>query len=109
MLLAQIVFGLGWSGLMTAGEWALTDARIQWGWPLAAALLFVAVGPAVLAYRFWGLGVQHAGPTVAGFFGNLTPLFAAVMSALFLGEAPRLYHAAAFALIVAGIVVSARR
>ena len=108
-LLAQIVFGLGWSGLMTAGEWALTDARIQWGWPLAAALLFVAVGPAVLAYRFWGLGVQNAGPTVAGFFGNLTPLFAAVMSALFLGEAPRLYHAAAFALIVAGIVVSARR
>ena len=108
-LLAQIVFGLGWSGLMTAGEWALTDARIQWGWPLAAALLFVAVGPAVLAYRFWGLGVQSAGPTVAGFFGNLTPLFAAVMSALFLGEAPRLYHAAAFALIVAGIVVSARR
>ena len=108
-LLAQIVFGLGWSGLMTAGEWALTDARIQWGWPLAAALLFVAVGSAVLAYRFWGLGVQHAGPTVAGFFGNLTPLFAAVMSALFLGEAPRLYHAAAFALIVAGIVVSARR
>ena len=108
-LLAQIVFGLGWSGLMTAGEWALTDARIQWGWPLAAALLFVAVGPAVLAYRFWGLGVQHAGPTVAGFFGNLTPLFAAVMSVLFLGEAPRLYHAAAFALIVAGIVVSARR
>ena len=108
-LLAQIVFGLGWSGLMTAGEWALTDARIQWGWPLAAALLFVAVGPAVLAYRCWGLGVQQAGPTVAGFFGNLTPVFAAVMSALFLGEAPRLYHALAFVLIVAGIVVSARR
>ena len=108
-LLAQIVFGLGWSGLMTAGEWGLTDARIQWGWPLAAALLFVAVGPAVLAYRCWGLGVQQAGPTVAGFFGNLTPVFAAVMSALFLGEAPRLYHALAFVLIVAGIVVSARR
>ena len=108
-LLAQIVFGLGWSGLMTAGEWALTGARIQWGWPLAAALLFVAVGPAVLAYRCWGLGVQQAGPTVAGFFGNLTPVFAAVMSALFLGEAPRLYHALAFVLIVAGIVVSARR
>ncbi len=108
-LLAQVVFGLGWSALMTAGEWALTDARIQWGWPLAAALVFVAVGPAVFAYRCWGLGVQRAGPTVAGFFGNLTPLFAAVLSALFLGEPPRLYHAAAFALIVAGILVSARR
>ena len=108
-LLAQVVFGLGWSGLLTAGEWALTDARIQWGWPLAAALAFVAIGPAVLAYRWWGLGVQRAGPTAAGFFINLTPLFAAVLSALFLGEAPRLYHAAAFALIVAGIVVSTRR
>ena len=108
-LLAQIVFGLGWSGLLAAGEWTLTDAHIVWGWPLAAALLFVAVGPALLAYRFWGLGVQRAGPTVAGFFGNLTPVFAALLSALFLGETPRLYHAAAFALIVAGILASSRR
>lgn len=108
-LLAQIVFGLGWSALMTAGEWALADAHIQWSWPLVVALLYVAAGPAVIAYRCWGLGVQSAGPTVAGFFGNLTPLFAALLSALFLGEAPQLYHAAAFALIVAGILVSARR
>jgi drug/metabolite transporter (DMT)-like permease len=31
------------------------------------------------------------------------------MSTLFLGERPHLYHALAFALIVGGIVVSARR
>lgn len=108
-LMAQVVLGLGWSGLFAAGEWALTDAHIQWGWPLAAALLYVAVGPAVLAYRCWGLGVQRVGPNVAGFFANLTPLFAAVMSAAFLGELPHLYHALAFVLIVGGIVVSSRR
>lgn len=108
-LMAQIVFGLGWSGLFSAGEWALTDARIQWGWPLAAALLYIAVGPAIIAYRCWGLGVQRAGPSVAGFFANLTPLFAAVMSAAFLRELPQLYHGVAFALIVGGIVVSSRR
>lgn len=108
-LMAQVVLGLAWSGLFTAGEWALTDARIVWGWPLAAALAFVAVGPAVLAYRCWGLGVQRAGPAVAGFFSNLTPLFAALMSALFLGESPQPFHALAFALIVGGIVVSSRR
>lgn len=108
-LLAQIVFGLGWSGLAVGAEWALTDAHIDWGWPLVAALVYVAVGPAVLAYRCWGLGVQRAGPALAGFFSNLTPVAAAVMSALFLGEPPRLYHALAFALIVAGIVVSSRR
>ena len=97
-----------WSGMFTAGEWALTDAHIRWSGPLLAALLFVAIGPAVLAYRCWGLGVQRAGPAVAGFFANLTPLFAALMSTLFLGEMPQMYHLLAFALIVAGIVVSSR-
>ena len=108
-LMAQVIFGLGWSGAFAASEWALTDARIVWGWPTLATLLFVAIGPAVLAYRCWGLGVQRAGPAIAGFFSNLTPLFAALMSAAFLGEMPRTYHALAFALIVGGIVVSSRR
>jgi len=108
-LLGQVVFGLGWSGLFAGMEWVLTDAQIVWGWPLIATLAFVAVGPAVLAYRCWGLGIQQAGPAVAGFFANLTPLFAALMSAAFLSELPHLYHVAAFALIVGGIAVSARQ
>ena len=108
-LMAQMVFGLGWSGLFAASEWALTDAHISWGWPLAAALLYVAVGPAILAYRCWGIGVLRAGPAMAGFFANLTPLFAALLSAAFLGELPQPYHALAFLLIIGGIVVSARR
>ena len=108
-LLAQVTLGLGWSGLFAGAEWALTDARIQWGWPLAAALVFVALGPAIVAYRCWGLGVQRAGPALAGFFSNLTPLFAAVLSAAILGEAPRAYHALAFALIVGGILITSRR
>jgi drug/metabolite transporter (DMT)-like permease len=108
-LTAQMVFGLLWSGAFTAAEWRFSDnPHIVWGWPLIATLAFVAVGPAVLAYRCWGLGIQQAGPAVAGFFANLTPLFAAVLSAAFLGELPHLYHVAAFALIVGGIVVSAR-
>jgi drug/metabolite transporter (DMT)-like permease len=107
-LLAQVVFGLAWSGLFAGLEWGLTDAHITWGWPLMSALAFVAVGPAVLAYRCWGLGIQQAGPAVAGFFANLTPLFAAIFSAAFLGELPHLYHALAFALIIGGIWVSSR-
>jgi drug/metabolite transporter (DMT)-like permease len=108
-LLAQVIYGLMWSGAFVAGEWVVSDARILWSWPLAAALLFVAVGPAVIAYRCWGTGVQRAGPGIAGFFSNLTPLFAAVMSSAFLGEMPHLYHMIAFGLIVGGIVFSSRR
>jgi drug/metabolite transporter (DMT)-like permease len=108
-LMAQVIFGLGWAGMFAGAEWALTDAHIVWGPPLFAALIFVSVGPAVLAYRCWGLGVQTAGPAVAGFFANLTPLFAAIMSSVFLGDLPKVYHAVAFGLIVSGIWVSSRR
>lgn len=108
-LLAQVSFGAVWSGIFAAGEWALTDAHIHWNWPLAAALLYVAAGPAVIAFRCWGTGVQRVGPNIAGFFSNLTPLFAAIMSSAFLGEPPHAYHGMAFLLIVGGIVLSARR
>ena len=108
-LLGQIVFGLVWSIAFTSVEWGITDARLHWGWPLAAALAFIAVGPAVLAYRSWGAGVGRAGPAVAGFFINLTPLFTALLSSAVLGEAPQLFHGLAFALIVSGIVLSSRR
>lgn len=108
-LLAQMAFGLAWSGLFAGGEWALAKAHIQWSWPLAAALVFIAVGPALIAYRAWGAGVRRAGPAAAGFFSNLTPLFTALLSSAFLGETPRLYHVLAFALILGGIVVSSRR
>ena len=108
-LMAQMVFGLAWSALFAAGEWGLGKGHIAWSWPMGAALVFIAVGPALLAFRCWGAGVQRAGPKTAGFFVNLTPLFAAVLSAAFLREPPHWYHGAAFLLIVGGIVVSARR
>lgn len=107
-LLAQMVFGVMWSSVFAAGEWAIGGAHVVWSWSLAAALLYIAVGPAIIAYRCWRAGVQRAGPTVAGFFSNLTPLFAAMMSSAFLGEMPHLYHAGAFALIIGGIVISSR-
>jgi len=108
-LLAQVGFGVLWSGLFAAGEWALSDAAIDWNWTLILVLAYVAIGPAVIAFRCWGEGVRRAGPAIAAFFSNLTPLFAALMSSAFLGELPHAYHGLAFLLIVAGIVVSSRR
>lgn len=107
-LLAQVAFGVLWSGALAGGEWALTDVHIAWSWPLLAALLYVAIGPAIIAMRCWGAGVQRAGPSLGAFFINLTPLFTALLSSAFLGEAPHLYHVLAFGMIVGGIAVSAR-
>lgn len=114
-LLAQIVLGLCWSSMLTAGEWWVLPpseegaSHIVWGWPLVAGLIFVAIGPSLVAYRCWGAAVSRVGPAMASVFSNLTPLFAALMSATLLSEPPRAYHALGFVLIVGGILVSSRR
>jgi drug/metabolite transporter (DMT)-like permease len=117
LLLAQMGLGLFFSAAMAAVEFSWLSQQlqgtgqqaVQWSWALGTVLLFVAVGPSLLAYRCWGAAVGRAGPTLAGIFSNLTPLFAAVLSLAFLGEAPKTYHAGAFGLIVLGIVVSSWR
>ena len=106
LLLLQVIFGLLPASLFAAGEQALGAPPVQWGWPLAAALVYVSVGASLVAYRAWGLAVAQGGPALAAFFANLTPLFAALLAALVLGETPQPFHALAFGLIVAGIAVS---
>lgn len=108
-LLAQVIYGVLWSGAFAAGEQALGAVPVAWSWPVAAALLFVATGPAVIAFRCWHAGIQQAGPSVGALFVNLTPLFTAILSATFLGELPQPYHVVAFVLIVGGILLSTRR
>lgn len=107
-LLVQTLFGAVFASAAASVEHLSGAPEARWSAGVVLALLFVAVGPAVLAYRAWGLGVLAVGPNVAGFFNNLTPLFAALLSAFWLGQPPQAYHAAAFVLIVGGIVASSR-
>ncbi len=105
-LLAQIVMGLLWTGIFDGFEIAAGHAYLDLNLWTGSLILFVAIGPSLIAYRCWGLGVSRAGPTVSAFFANFIPLFTALLSAAILGEPPRLFHGVAFALIVAGIWVS---
>ncbi|MGA1253623.1 MAG: DMT family transporter [Burkholderiaceae bacterium] len=115
-LMAQMVFGVGWAGAFAAAEWALWPAvspgspglQIVWGWPLALAVVYVAVGPAILAYRAWGAAVARVGPSLAAVVVNLTPLFAALLSVSFLGDTLELYHVLGFVLTMLGIWLSSR-
>jgi drug/metabolite transporter (DMT)-like permease len=108
-LLVQTLFGAAAASLFTTGEQLAGAPPIQWSWGVAAALLYVSLGASIVAYRCWGLGVAEGGPTLAAFFNNLTPLFAALLSTLVLGDSPRPFHAVAFLLIVGGIAVSLQK
>lgn len=105
-LMAQVLVGLLWTGFFDGFEIASGSAYLDLNWWTGSLILFVAIGPSLISYRCWGLGVNGAGPTVAAFFANFIPLFTALLSAAMLGEPPRLFHVTAFALIVAGICIS---
>ena len=106
-LLAQVLFGLIWSSAFTVVEWQGGYMHFEPSILVCVLILYVAIGPSLIAYRCWGLGVAKAGPTVAAFFANFIPLFTAILSTLILGESPQGFHGLAFLLIVIGIGLSA--
>ena len=105
-LMAQVLIGFLWTMLFEGAEMMTENAFIDLNYWTGILILFVAVGPSLIAYRCWGLGVNGAGPTVAAFFANLIPLFTALLSAAILGDPPQFFHGLAFILIVIGILVS---
>ena len=113
-LQAQTVMGLVWCALFAALEWlwvghgGTPSPTLTWNWPLVLGIVYVAVGPAILAYRCWGLAVARTGPAVTGMAANLIPLFTAILSLVLLSEAPHWYHALGFVLIAGGLWLTAK-
>jgi drug/metabolite transporter (DMT)-like permease len=108
-LMAQVFIGFLWTMCFEGIEIATGQAFIDLNYWTAGLIVFIAIGPSLVAYRCWGMGVNEAGPTVAAFFANLIPLFTALLSAAMLGDPPKLFHGLAFILIVGGIIISSAR
>jgi drug/metabolite transporter (DMT)-like permease len=74
---------------------------------LYIALAFLAVVPSLGAYFCFDRLVAIAGPARASLSVYLIPVFATLAAWPLLGEAPRLYHAAGFGIILAGVLFAA--
>jgi drug/metabolite transporter (DMT)-like permease len=72
------------------------------------AFLYLGIFPSFVGYVFWNRAVAEVGSNVAGMFLYLMPAFGSVLAWLFLDERIHGYHLAGFALILAGIAVTAR-
>ena len=73
------------------------------------SLLYMAIGPSILAYLCWNHGLYVLGPSRGGLFINLIPLFTAILSILFLGESLQFFHLVGGTLLLVGIIVFNRR
>jgi drug/metabolite transporter (DMT)-like permease len=71
-----------------------------------AAIVIVALFSSVLAYIFWNQGVTQVGPSVAGLFVHLMPVFGVLLAWVFLDERLALFHVAGIALILSGIGIT---
>ena len=73
------------------------------------SLFYVAVFPSTLAYLCFNRGVQLIGANRAAPFFHVVPVFGTIMSIIFLGEHPQVFHFIGFALVLTGVFVASRR
>lgn len=101
-----VTFVAGATGLFPFYLWELsTGAAFTLNRTVILSVLYVAIFPSIMAYICWNQGIARIGANRAGLFINFVPLFAAVLSMLFLDEPPRLYHLAGMVLILGGMLL----
>ena len=110
--LSLIAFTTGCGALMTIPLtiWELTSvATLIVDKLTVATLIYMMIFPSALAYLFFNRGIALIGPNRAAPFFHMMPVFGSVMAIFFLGEQPQLFHLIGYALVLAGVIVAARR
>jgi drug/metabolite transporter (DMT)-like permease len=72
---------------------------------LVLAIAYIAIFSTVLSFLFWSYGVAQLGPSRAGQYIHLMPVFGAALAFLFLGEPLSLAQVAGAALVFTGLVL----
>jgi drug/metabolite transporter (DMT)-like permease len=103
---------MGAAAFVSSLPLALAEAALgRFQWPTAAGWIIVGLVtlfPSFLAQIAFIQGVTFIGPSRAGVFVNLVPVFASILALLILQEPFRLFHAVALALVLGGIWLSER-
>jgi drug/metabolite transporter (DMT)-like permease len=106
-----LAFTIGAGAVMLAPIYAAeVAAGITFTLDLKAFLIlaYITVFPSLLAYLFFNRGIELIGPNRAAPFYHLIPIFGSALAIVFLGERPELFHAAGYALVLAGIFIGTR-
>jgi drug/metabolite transporter (DMT)-like permease len=78
-------------------------------WTAVLMVGYIAVVASAMGYTLWNFGVIRIGPKAAGYFGNLYPVFDAMLGIILLGEPLHGYHAVGGAVVLAGILLATLR
>lgn len=105
-LAAITVIGLITLAPLAAWEYSVRPPHFTLN--MLGAYLYMGLFPSIVCYLFWGKGVAAIGPTRAGPFLYLLPVFGSVVSSVVLGETLVLYHVVGFVMILLGLLINNR-
>jgi drug/metabolite transporter (DMT)-like permease len=97
---------LGAVMLIPAVYWEAQQTPIVITGTAIASFIYLGVFASVAAFICWNWAVSKIGPMKATLFYNLIPLYAAILSPIFLGEKLLLLHLIGGILIVGGVVTA---
>lgn len=83
-------------------------AAMETGAAVFASLAYFALFPSLASYLCWNRAVAEVGPSRAGLFIHLMPVFGTLLAVVFLGERPQVFHAAGVVLVFGGIWLTTR-
>ena len=107
LLLASMVAAVLLLGAVL--PWSFTGAELAVVAQVWPAALYVGVFASAAAFFCWNRGVVRVGPARAAPFMYLMPLYASVLSVLFIGETVQAYQAVGGALVLGGLWLARER
>ena len=82
-----------------------SSATLPWSGSVLLGVGYVAVFASVMSFLFWSHGVAELGPSRAGQFVHLMPVFGAALSFAFLGEPLSIAQIVGAVFVLSGIVL----
>lgn len=103
------LFVLGILFLLPWFAWEFSEIKaIEFSPPIVGAILYLGIGPSLLAYLCWNESVAIIGPTRAAFVYYCLPLFSGAEAILLLGETVTAIHVLSGTMILAGVIFATR-
>ena len=110
MLLLAAFTAVGLLALAPAYAWEISQGRhVQLSGASLAGILYIGTLPSFIGYIFYNRAVGEVGASKASLFIHLMPVFGTLLSALFLGEVPQVFHFVGIGLIFLGIYLTTSR
>ena len=86
--------------VLPMSAWEATTIAPQINQFVLFALVFICIGPTILCLFWWNRGVQLIGPAHAAIYMNLVPVYAALLSYVFVGESLGWHHLGGGVLVI---------